>query len=81
MCATNQLELKKGQKILYFFDYGDSHEFDVTVVHINPRSEKGKYPKIVECKGKSPPQYPDIDEEIREISWGSYNHWGQKRAS
>jgi hypothetical protein len=71
-----QLDLKQGQKFLYLFDYGDNHEFDVTVQLINPQAEKGKYPKIVGRKGKSPPQYPDIDEETGEVSWDPHDHWG-----
>jgi hypothetical protein len=70
------LELKEGKKFLYLFDYGDNHEFDVTVLSINPKAKKGKYPKVVGRKGKSPPQYPDYDEDTGEMSWDPYSHWG-----
>ena len=56
------LELKEGQKFLYLFDYGDNHEFDVTLLNIDTEAKKGKYPKVVAKQGKSPPQYPDYDE-------------------
>ena len=57
-----QLELKEGQRFLYLFDYGDNHEFDVTLRSINSQAGKGKYPKVVGKQGESPQQYPDYDE-------------------
>jgi hypothetical protein len=56
------LELKEGQKFLYLFDYGDSHEFDVTLLSIDTQAKKGKYPRVVGKQGESPQQYPDYDE-------------------
>jgi hypothetical protein len=60
------------QKLLYFFDYGDSHEFDVQVVRIDSSAPPGKYPRIVARQGQPPPQYPDYDEETGEMSWNPY---------
>lgn len=74
--TIGQLDLVEGQTFLYLFDYGDNHEFDVTVRAINPAARKGTYPKIVESHGKAPPQYADIDEETGEMSWNPYRHWG-----
>lgn len=71
-----QLDLKEGQTFLYLFDYGDSHEFDVTVRSVNPQAKPGKYPKVVDKQGESPPQYPEIDEETGEMSWDPYAHLG-----
>ncbi len=70
-----QLDLREGQTFLYFFDYGDSHEFDVTVLKINPLAPKADYPRILDYHGQAPPQYPDIDEETDEMSWDPYRHW------
>lgn len=70
-----QMELQEGQKFLYFFDYGDSHEFDVTVLEIKPLAPKAKYPQILDYHGKAPPQYPDIDERTGKMSWDPYRHW------
>jgi hypothetical protein len=71
------LNLQAGRKFLYFFDYGDSHEFDVEVVGITPAAPKKDYPRIVARRGKSPPQYPEYDEETGEpIEWDPYRHWG-----
>ncbi len=70
-----QLELRADQTILYFFDYGDSHEFDVTVLKINPLAPKADYPRILDYHGETPPQYPDYDEKTGEPSWDPYRHW------
>lgn len=70
-----QLGLREGQTFLYFFDYGDSHEFDVTVKRINPLAPKGEYPRILTYKGASPPQYPDFDEKTGDLSWDPHRHW------
>jgi hypothetical protein len=70
-----QLGLSEGQTFLYFFDYGDSHEFDVTVLAINELAPKTTYPRILDYHGQAPPQYPDIDEETGEMSWDPYRHW------
>jgi hypothetical protein len=69
-----QLALQEGQTFLYFFDYGDSHEFDVTVLAINPLAPKADYPRTLDFHGKAPPQYPDYDEETGELSWDPYSH-------
>jgi hypothetical protein len=66
------LNVKPGDRFLYFFDYGDSHEFDVRVLHVNPAASKGAYPRVVAQQGKPPPQYPDYDEETGEPDWDPY---------
>jgi hypothetical protein len=66
------LGLKVHRKFLYYFDYGDSHEFDVQVLRIDPSAPPGKYPRIVARQGQPPPQYPDYDEETGEMSWNPY---------
>jgi hypothetical protein len=59
-----ELGLVKGHTFLYYFDYGDSHEFDVQVVDIQPKAKPGQYPRVVDKKGKSPAQYRSADEEM-----------------
>jgi hypothetical protein len=44
-------------RFLYYFDYGDSHRFEVQVVNIRPQAESGEYPWVVKIQGESPPQY------------------------
>ena len=58
-----KLPLAPGQKFHYLFDFGDEWWHDITVEHVDGVPDKGKYPRIVEKQGDSPPQYPDYDEE------------------
>jgi len=69
-----QMELEEGQVFLYLFDYGDQHEFDVTVLRINPVAPKGKYPRVLDYHGSAPPQYPDEDDD-RWLDWDPHRHW------
>jgi hypothetical protein len=55
--AVGELGLTKGHKFLYYFDYGDCHEFEVEVVDIRPQAELGEYPHVADAKGDAPPQY------------------------
>ena len=55
--VIGELGLALKHKFLYFFDYGDSHEFEVEVVDIKARAERGKYPRVIESKGAAPAQY------------------------
>lgn len=57
------LKLKPKQVFLYLFDFGDEWWHEITVEQIDAPAEKGKYSKILEKHGKSPPQYPDWDGE------------------
>jgi len=51
------LNLKKNQKFLFVFDFGDDHQFGINVEGFG-EAEKGKeYPRILEEKGKAPRQY------------------------
>jgi hypothetical protein len=70
----DRLDLQPGQRFLYFFDYGDSHEFDVQLLTINPAAAPGQYPRLVGKQGQAPPQYPDYDEETGEMEWNPYAH-------
>ena len=59
----DELKLEKGQSFDYLFDFGDSWEHVITVEETDGRVERGRYPRIVEKRGESPPQYPDLDED------------------
>ncbi len=52
-------------KFSYLFDFGDHHEFEITVEAIEPRADAGEYPRLLESVGESPPQYdsPDFDDD------------------
>ncbi|MGA9098321.1 MAG: plasmid pRiA4b ORF-3 family protein [Methanotrichaceae archaeon] len=59
----DSLGLEVDQEFGYRFDFGDNWEHQIRVTAIEETSGKGRYPKVVERVGKSPPQYPDEDEE------------------
>jgi hypothetical protein len=61
--TLNRLGLKRGQVFLYLFDFGDNWLHDVTVEEMDVPADEGEYPRILESRGESPPQYPDLDEE------------------
>ena len=63
-----ELGLTLNHSFLYYFDYGDSHEFEVKVVGIRTQSEPGQYPRVIARSGTPPDQYPDLEEDYEE-SW------------
>jgi len=57
------LGLKPRQVFFYLFDFGDEWWHQIAVEKIDAEPEKGKYPRVLEKAGESPPQYPDADDE------------------
>jgi hypothetical protein len=57
------LPLAKGSKFEYLFDFGDSWWHELTVESTDGVPDDRPYPRVVEAKGKSPPQYPDLEDE------------------
>jgi hypothetical protein len=57
------LGLAPGQRFLSLFDFGDSWWHEVTVERTDAPVEKGTYPRVVERRGESPPQYLAYEEE------------------
>ena len=58
-----ELSLRKNQKFLFVFDFGDDHQFGIIVKDFDEVQKDKMYPLILESKGKAPKQYPDYDEE------------------
>jgi hypothetical protein len=56
------LKLKQDHSFGYWFDFGDDWWHQVNVIEIEQKTPKGKYPKITNRIGESPPQYMEIDE-------------------
>ena len=56
------LGLKAGRTFLYLFDFGDEWWHEITVEQTDAREDKGRYPRILEKRGDSPPQYSDAEE-------------------
>jgi len=64
--TIDDLGLKVGRAFGYAFDFGDDWQHQINVETIAPAPVKGKFPKIINCLGASPPQYPELDEDEEE---------------
>lgn len=64
------LGLKPRQSFWYWFDFGDDWWHSIKVKAIEEEVPKGKYPKVTERVGESPPQYMNWDEEEDEEDEG-----------
>lgn len=64
--TVGQLKLKLKQSFWYWFDFGDDWWHEITVRAIHDDVPKGRYPKVTDRTGDSPPQYIDWDEETDE---------------
>jgi len=58
----DSLKLKKDAAFGYWFDFGDDWWHQINVIAIEQKTPKGRYPKIINRVGQSPPQYMDMDE-------------------
>ena len=56
------LNLNLGDVFYYWFDFGDNWWHEIRVRAIEEKAAKGRYPRVVEKVGESPPQYVDWDE-------------------
>ena len=64
--TIDSLELRVRRCFLYWFDFGDDWWHKITVRAIHDDAPPGRYPKVTQRIGESPPQYPDWDEEDEE---------------
>ncbi|MDO9535573.1 MAG: hypothetical protein Q7J85_09665 [Bacillota bacterium] len=55
--TIEEMELYKGQKLYYLFDFGDMWEFDIELIQIEKNMPLPLRPIIIETKGESPEQY------------------------
>lgn len=58
-----QVFKKPGEKMLFFFDYGDCWRFVVELKEIKNAEKWDLKPVILESIGEAPPQYPPCNEE------------------
>jgi len=47
----------------YWFDFGDDWWHQINVAAVRVETPEGEYPRVTKRVGRSPPQYPDLDEE------------------
>lgn len=57
-----ELDLRKGQKFNYLFDFGDMWEFDIRVLEI--REGEVEMPEVIRAVGEAPEQYPCLEEDM-----------------
>ena len=62
LATLDSLGLTTGSTFDYMFDYGDDWEHRLEVLGFSDEKPTGRYPRIVEKHGASPPQYPEMDE-------------------
>jgi hypothetical protein len=60
------LKLQPKQVFYYLFDFGDEWWHEIAVEKVDAAEEKGEYPRVLESRGASPPQYPDMEDEDEE---------------
>lgn len=53
---------KQGEKILFYFDYGDGWRFIVTHKETNSANAVEWYPRLGQVVGENPEQYPVVVE-------------------
>ena len=61
--SIRKLGLRMKQRILYVFDFGNQHEFDVQLIETSPEPPRETFARVIEQHGTMPPQYPDWDDE------------------
>jgi hypothetical protein len=66
--TLDSLGLQVDRSFGYWFDFGDDWWHQIDVVDISPRVPPGRFPRILERVGASPPQYVDWDAEEEETS-------------
>ena len=57
-----ELNLRKGQKFTYLFDFGDMWHFDICVLEI--REGAVEAPEVIKAMGDAPEQYPCYEEDM-----------------
>jgi hypothetical protein len=55
--TIESLGLRKGRAFGYWFDFGDDWWHQIDVEAVEDMVPKGKYPKVINRVGESPPQY------------------------
>ena len=66
-CALSKLELSKGDKFKYLFDFGDEWVFQCKVLQV--LDEATAKPVVVRSVGEAPEQYPQWEDEVWDEEW------------
>jgi hypothetical protein len=60
--TVQEVPLRPGRSMIFFFDFGDCWEFEVLLEKIDPVDPTLNEPKILEQHGESPEQYEYYEE-------------------
>jgi hypothetical protein len=60
--TIDSLRLKPKESFYYWFDFGDDWWHQITLLEFVEAPPKGVYPRVTHRVGRSPPQYPNVDE-------------------
>ena len=66
LATLGSLGLEPRVKLRYLFDFGDEWWHEITVEQAAGSPEPGRYPRVLEKRGDSPPQYPDLEDDWEE---------------
>jgi Plasmid pRiA4b ORF-3-like protein len=61
--TLDAMGLEEGRQFGYWFDFGDDWHHQIGVEKVEDGPVRGKYPRVTERIGESPPQYVDWDDE------------------
>jgi hypothetical protein len=61
--TIDSLGLKKNAIFSYWFDFGDDWWHQIDLLSIDDEFPEADYPRVIRMKGKSPPQYPNMEDE------------------
>jgi len=64
--TLGSLGLKVGDAFGYWFDFGDDWWHQINVAAVEEKAPAGRFPKVTARVGKSPPQYPDQEDDGEE---------------
>jgi len=62
----DRIELTKGHRIAYLFDFGDEWRVRLTLRQVTD-DDGQQYPRLLKSVGDAPPQYPDY-EEVEDVA-------------
>ena len=61
--TLDSLGLEDGDVFGYWFDFGDDWWHQVSVISVDDDIPPGKYPRVIDREGDSPPQYADFEDD------------------
>jgi hypothetical protein len=73
--AIGLLDLYVRKSFFYLFDYGDCWWFKIIVKKIEEQAPPGRFPRIIDAVGESPPQYDSYEEDDDDFDDDEDDDW------